>query len=195
MQTAIYIDGFNLYYGALKETPYKWFDIVKLFEHIAKEQLPNSEIVSVKFFTAPIRAKIARRGMESAHSQSLYHKALKNKYPNQIEIINGYFTVEPDHLPKYQNPMDKEDRVSVWRLEEKQTDVNIALQMYRDARKGIEHSILVSNDSDLIPALHAIQEDYPAVKIGTVIPRIQYSNQDGRTSNKGLTEVSHWQRG
>jgi hypothetical protein len=24
-RAAVYIDGFNLYYGALKGTPYKWF--------------------------------------------------------------------------------------------------------------------------------------------------------------------------
>ena len=28
-RTRIYIDGFNLYYGMLKDTPYKWLDLVK----------------------------------------------------------------------------------------------------------------------------------------------------------------------
>ena len=26
MQTNVYIDGFNLYYGSLKGTPYKWLN-------------------------------------------------------------------------------------------------------------------------------------------------------------------------
>ncbi len=26
MRTYIYIDGFNFYYGAVKDTPYKWLD-------------------------------------------------------------------------------------------------------------------------------------------------------------------------
>lgn len=30
LKTSVYIDGFNLYYGALKQTPYKWLDIGKL---------------------------------------------------------------------------------------------------------------------------------------------------------------------
>jgi len=30
-RTVIYIDGFNLYYGALRGTPYKWLDIEKSF--------------------------------------------------------------------------------------------------------------------------------------------------------------------
>ena len=27
MRTSIYIDGFNLYYGAVKDTPYKWLNL------------------------------------------------------------------------------------------------------------------------------------------------------------------------
>jgi hypothetical protein len=27
MRTNIYVDGFNLYFGALKGTPYKWLNI------------------------------------------------------------------------------------------------------------------------------------------------------------------------
>ncbi|WP_423930376.1 hypothetical protein [Candidatus Palauibacter sp.] len=30
MRTRIYVDGFNLYYGALKGTPFKWLDPVRL---------------------------------------------------------------------------------------------------------------------------------------------------------------------
>jgi hypothetical protein len=29
VRTSIYIDGFNLYYRALKGTPYKWLDVKK----------------------------------------------------------------------------------------------------------------------------------------------------------------------
>ena len=32
LRTRIYIDGFNLYYGCLRQTPYKWLDLVALFE-------------------------------------------------------------------------------------------------------------------------------------------------------------------
>ena len=31
MRTSIYIDGFNLYYGAVKGTPYKWLDFRAAF--------------------------------------------------------------------------------------------------------------------------------------------------------------------
>jgi len=49
MRTYIYVDGFNLYYGALKGTPYKWLDLLTLFGLVLK---PHHEILSIKYFTA-----------------------------------------------------------------------------------------------------------------------------------------------
>lgn len=52
-RTIVYIDGFNLYYGLLRFTSYKWLDIVAF----AKSLLPHPEeheIVAVKYFTARV---------------------------------------------------------------------------------------------------------------------------------------------
>ena len=38
MRTFVYADGFNLYYGTLKGTPYKWSDTVALLERILQPQ-------------------------------------------------------------------------------------------------------------------------------------------------------------
>jgi len=35
LRTAIYIDGYNLYYGRLRDTQYKWLDVVALFSQIS----------------------------------------------------------------------------------------------------------------------------------------------------------------
>ena len=43
LRTRVYIDGYNLYYGCLKDTQYKWLNLHHLFEqHI----LPSSLNVS-----------------------------------------------------------------------------------------------------------------------------------------------------
>ena len=34
MRTFVYVDGFNLYYAALKGTPFKWLDPVALLKRI-----------------------------------------------------------------------------------------------------------------------------------------------------------------
>ena len=62
LKTRIYIDGYNLYYGCLKRTPYKWLDLKTLFtkhilpsvHHAGVPQLAPSS--AIKFFTAKIIA-------------------------------------------------------------------------------------------------------------------------------------------
>ena len=48
MVTNLYIDGFNLYYRALKDTPFRWLDLRKLAETI----FPQDAIHRVCYFTA-----------------------------------------------------------------------------------------------------------------------------------------------
>jgi hypothetical protein len=97
-------------------------------------------------------------------------------------------------MPRYQNPLVKTDRVNVWRLEEKKTDVNIALNLYRDAYKGMEQLVLVSNDSDIVPALEAIQEDFPQARTAAIMPRMKPVGGDARPPNGELSALSHWTR-
>lgn len=45
LRTRIYIDGYNFYYGCLRGTPYKWLDLLPLFEnHI----LPSALLCSAQ---------------------------------------------------------------------------------------------------------------------------------------------------
>ena len=171
MKTTIYIDGFNLYYGVLRGTQYKWLDVVSLFSSLSKEQNPDSEVTQVKFFTAPIKARLSTRQQQAVTSQRIYIKALENKYPDVFECIEGFHQISKGTFPKYQDPIDKTDKVSVWRLEEKQTDVHIGTMMYRDvAMSDVQQIVLCSNDSDMLPALRFIRSDFPKIKIGLVFP-------------------------
>lgn len=195
MKTIVYIDGFNLYYGALKGTPYKWLDVVKLVNTICHIQNPATNLIGINFFTSPVKAKIATHGEQAVHAQNAYLKALRVLYPDLIRIIEGYFTLEEAGMPRYQNPLVKSDRVSVWRLEEKKTDVQLAIQMYRDVCQGIaEQIVLVSNDTDQEPALNAIKLDFPSITIGLVIPRFKLDSSEKRPSNRSLEALATWTR-
>ena len=197
MRTNIYIDGYNLYYGLLKHTEYKWLDIHKLFEHILKIQSPEYSINRIKYFTADIKSKVASHGQAAQQAQNNYNRALELLHPEQIEIIKGYYSLDYANLPKYQKPPDKSQRVAVWRLEEKQTDVNIALNMYRDVMRGdCEQIILVSNDTDLEPALDTIRQDKgDSVQIGIIIPiKKQEPGKSHRPANQRLSQYADWTR-
>lgn len=175
MRTAIYIDGYNLYYGRLRGTEYKWLDVVALFIQMARSIEPASQVVAVKYFTAPALTKFARHGEASMRAQNDYHRALEFKYPDLFTKVLGSHVYEKDgtSLPVYLEgqPFNKTNTVKVWRLVEKKTDVNLAMSMYRDASKGsVDQLVLVSNDSDAEPVLEALREDFPSLKIGLVIP-------------------------
>jgi hypothetical protein len=100
-QTAVYIDGYNLYYGRLRGTPFKCLDPVALFEHILHAQDPASVLRQVRFYTAPALPKFASHGDASMHAQNEYHRALKGRHPDRFEIVLGSTTTrrtEP-HCP------------------------------------------------------------------------------------------------
>lgn len=45
MKTYVYIDAFNLYFGCVKGTPYKWLDLSKLCAIL----LPQHQIEGIKY--------------------------------------------------------------------------------------------------------------------------------------------------
>lgn len=200
LRTAIYIDGYNLYYGRLRGTQYKWLDVVALFSQITRSIEPGSQIISVKFFTAPALPKFASYGKESMRAQNDYHRALEAKYPKHFKKVLGSHVYEKDgtKMPLYVegDDFDKDNTVRVWRLVEKKTDVNLALAMYRDVSKGVvDQVVLISNDTDTEPVISALIEDYPTIKIGMIMPRgPQTSGKKGRPASSSLMELAHWSR-
>jgi hypothetical protein len=92
----LYIDGFNLYYGALKRTPYKWLDLCKL----AQALLPADTIQELHYFTARVSSRIY--SPTAAHDQGLYIRALKT-LPN-LHIKYGQFTTHS--VPMYLTNVD-----------------------------------------------------------------------------------------
>lgn len=193
----MYIDGYNFYYGCLKHSPDKWLDIVSLFQNsILLAQAPQSNLIKIKFFTADIKASIASNGQQAMQAQQSYHRALEILYPEKIEIIKGYYSLEKANLPRHQTPLNKSDKVEVWKLEEKQTDVNIALHAYRDVCHGkAEQIVIVSNDTDLAPALNMIRADFgSSIHIGVVIPTRKSSSSSRRPGNTQLSSYANWTR-
>lgn len=79
-----------------------------------------------------------------------------------------------NYVISLKTPVDKLDRIEVWKLEEKKTNVNIALHLYRDAiLKNCEHAVLVSSASVLESALKFLGQYFPEHHIGLILPRRQ----------------------
>lgn len=171
--------------------------MVALFDSILKAQDVSAELIEVKYFTSPVKASFASHGAASDAAQTQYHRALQAKYPDCLNIIKGFHIFEPSYLPIYKEgqPANKTKRVRVWGIEEKQTDVNMALHAYRDAVQGRCNQVIIcSNDSDLEPAIKLIREDAPSIRIGLVLPLKRNSIEEARISNKRLTHLADWVR-
>ena len=141
MKTYVYIDGFNLYYGCLKGSPYKWLNIGKLSELL----FPNHQIVKIKYFTAPIKIREHDRDHDKPNRQQIYLRALRTI--SNLEIIQGSFLSHVVSM-KY---ADGSGYARVIKTEEKGTDVNIASHLINDGHKGkYDVAVVISNDSDLV---------------------------------------------
>jgi uncharacterized LabA/DUF88 family protein len=56
-------------------------------------------------------------------------------------------------------------------FEEKQTDVNIAIQLFKlSIENKYDKAIIISGDSDLIPSINAVRKTFPDKQIGVIIP-------------------------
>jgi len=134
MKTFVYIDGFNLFYGCLKKSAYKWLDLRALSESLT----PGHEIDEVKYFTAIVTG-------EKAKDQIIYHHALKSTA--KLKIILGYFR---KRQTKYKMPTPPYREVLVEKHEEKCTDVNIAAHLIYDAAHHcFQQALVITNDADL----------------------------------------------
>lgn len=180
LRTRVYIDGCNLYYGCLKNSPDKWLDVRALAEcvlsNIPFEQ--NGEPVrfgfqtpAVKYFTAPILAAFAKSD-DSVSCQSLYHTALCAYLDGEIEIIKGYHDAKPARARAWEEGKAAREckMIDIWKLEEKQSDVAFALNAFSDAvRNEVDQVIAVTNDSDFAPAMRMIRQHTRAV-VGLIAP-------------------------
>lgn len=157
-KTIVYVDGFNLYYGAVKGTPYKWLDVEKYFRLLR----PDDALQAIRYFTALITGP--RAANQSAFLQALATRPL-------VDIVLGSFKRKQIRCEYNEcHHLTPGDRVFS-RYEEKRTDVNIAVHMLDDAsRQQCNHQILVSGDSDLVPAIRMIRRRFPNVLTTIYVP-------------------------
>jgi uncharacterized LabA/DUF88 family protein len=149
MKVNVYIDGFNLYYGCLKNSPYLWLDVNKMCRLL----FPHDEIVKIKYFTAPIKIR-DDNDPDRANRQQIYLRALRT-IPN-LEIIEGIFL---SHVVTMKLASGK-GYTQVIKSEEKGTDVNIATHLLHDAYKlSFERAVVISNDSDLVTPIQIVTKE------------------------------------
>ena len=151
-KTYVYVDGFNLYYGAVKDAPYKWLNIRRLCELL----LPAYSIARIKYFTARVSAR--KDDPDKPTRQQIYLRALRT-LPD-LEIVYGSFLSHDVMLPLAEPPAGGPRFARVTRTEEKGSDVNIAAHLVFDAHQhDFTAAVLVTNDSDLLEPIRIVRHE------------------------------------
>ena len=147
MRTAIYIDGFNLYYW-MKPTPYRWIDLKALATHAIARPGKEHEVVAVKYFTARVFDK--QDDPTKSTRQDIYIRALRAAIP-ELTVYFGEFRRQKKLMPLvHHDGVSVGARRWVWDTEEKGSDVNLAVELVNDAWLNLyDMAIVISNDSDL----------------------------------------------
>ncbi len=184
MRTFVYVDGFNLYYGALKDTQYKWLDLKKLCLRLLP---PDCAVDRIKFFTAPVKPR--EGDSQQPERQKIYWLALRRHIP-ELEIYNGSFMSEKRWMPRADNPQEK---VRVIKTEEKGSDVNLAVHLLNDGwRDEYDCAVIISNDSDFTEAIELTKKAHSQKTIMLLAPvrrRWHVSRQLREASNNRMKPI------
>lgn len=191
MKTIVYVDGYNLYYGLLRRSAFKWLDLYCLFQEHALGQ--NAEVLEVRYYTAPVLGRMSD-DPESSRRQRTYLQALRKMPPNKVTIIEGKIMAETPVL-RLVNPLPEcpgLTHVKVHDFTEKKTDVNLAADLITGAWTGAyEQAVICSNDTDLEGALRVVKEHRPAIRLGLVAP---IPSDDSRKIAADLKSHADWSK-
>ena len=180
---AMFVDGWNMYWSLVghKIRPYGWCDFKKLARQKLSEQggAYHDAIVKVKFFTSedlPHPEKINRQ-------QKIWSMALTF---TGCQIVWGEF--RPTHVEVEEQLRDSGKR---WR--EKQTDIALASHLIADCNQiaidktrsgayswspGYDEAIVLSQDSDFIPAVKIVSELPFNRRVHVFLPPSEFRSQE-----------------
>jgi uncharacterized LabA/DUF88 family protein len=158
-----FIDGFNIYHAidSLNASHLKWVDLWALSARFAAQT--HQQVKCVYYFSA-----FATWLPGSYARHRAYVAALKAR---GVIPVMGRFK-EKDRFCRICN--------SHWKAhEEKETDVNLALYLLNEARKDTyDHAFLLSNDSDLVPAVKMLRAEFPQKRVRILTPPGKKTSKD-----------------
>ena len=171
MLTNFYIDGFNLYYRALRNTPFRWLDLRKLAEML----FPNDDIRRICYFTALLNERPDNSGQP--WRQLTYLRALET-LPG-FEIHYGTFRPRVKTRRLAEPIPGRPEYVRIMDSEEKGTDVNLATRLLVDGFTNVyQQAVIVSNDSDLASPMRYVRDEL-GLKVTVVNPdNNNYTHRD-----------------
>jgi hypothetical protein len=156
LRAVLYVDGFNLYHPIceLNENTLKWLNLWSLGERICQDR--QHSLVGVKYCTA-----FQKRNHDQLSRHKTYISALETV---GVETIHGHY-IHADSKPCVDCGM------VTTHLNEKQTDINLALCLFSDAMTdSFDVAYLLSADSDQAATGKYMRQFFPDKLLITVSP-------------------------
>ncbi|UCF79921.1 MAG: NYN domain-containing protein [Acidobacteriota bacterium] len=153
---SILIDGFNVYHSLQPDLQtYKWLDIGRLCKSFMRA---NDTVVDIFYYTAFYPSHPPNPEKRKRHKT--YLSALK--HTGIVPVLSTF---------KRKERKCKECWSHYTGYEEKETDVNIAMEMFIQAfHDKADVLCVVSGDSDLAPALTAVKKTFPEKRLMVIFP-------------------------
>lgn len=156
---ALYVDGFNFYHAVndLNRPHLKWVDLSRLAQQLARG---HETIVAVRYFSA-------------------FATWLPGPYARHRQFVQALRVCGVDTVMAHfkERTMHCRSCGTTWvSREEKETDVHLALRLLADAEDDIfERGMLLTADSDLVPAVKMLKSRHPEKNITIAAPPGRYS--------------------
>jgi uncharacterized LabA/DUF88 family protein len=176
---AAYIDGYNLYHS-LKENgwrKYYWLNIAGMLQSFIRK---DQYFSTIKYFTSPSHDQASHK-RQITYIEAMQTQALVEMVP--FSVIFGRFEPKPvmcDTCNDFAFCKECGERLSF--SNEKETDVNIAVNLLSDAYEDqYDTAFLVTADSDQVGTIKKIKElFFSSKKVGIIYP----PGRDSRDLNR-----------
>lgn len=173
-RSIVYVDGFNFYYGMVRNTDWKWLDLQRYFELIRQDD----QIEQIRYFTS-------EAGGAAYDRQSVYLRALASL--PKVTVHLGRFK-RKTFTCGVTDCVFAGSRQYQGR-EEKETDVALGVTLVDDAYQDrADRFVIVSGDSDLVPAIRLVQERFSEKRVVVYVPAVRGSVRAAATEMRRIAD-------
>ncbi len=173
LHVSFVVDGLNLYHSLrevekVSKAKVRWLDLRSLcasYLHAVRSAVGQRvELGRIDYFSA-LPSHLTTRHPDAVDRQTAYLAALRN---SGVNVTLSRFKQKDVTCPKCGNRFT--------RFEEKETDVAIGMRMMETAARGeCEVVVLVSGDTDMLPAIKAAKRLSPSLVIGVAFPFMRHN--------------------
>lgn len=167
------IDGFNLYHSLrelerLSRTRVRWLDLKRLCEAylqaVRSAMGERVELASVTYFSA-LASHLVLNNPDVVKRHQTYVAALES---TGVQVVLSRFKEKTVICPVCGSRFK--------RHEEKETDVALGLKLIELlARRECDTAVLMTGDTDLVPAIHTAKRMYPGNLVGVAFPFMRHN--------------------